>query len=60
MLSWAITFFILAVIAAVLGFGGLAGTFAVAAKWLFLGFIILFLVTLIANIVSGRKTPPPV
>lgn len=59
MLGWALTFFILAVVAAALGFGGLAGTLAWAAKWLFLAFIILLIVTLVANIIGGRRTPPP-
>ncbi|TNE66691.1 MAG: DUF1328 domain-containing protein [Alphaproteobacteria bacterium] len=54
MLGWALTFFILAVLAAALGFGGLAGTFAWAAKMLFVAFIILFIIMLIA----GRRTPP--
>ena len=60
MLNWAITFFILAVIAAVLGFGGVAGTFAWAAKWLFFAFIILLVVSLVVNILNGKKTNPPV
>ena len=59
MLGWALTFFILAVAAAALGFGGLAGTLAWAAKWLFFAFIILFIVTLVANIIGGRRNPPP-
>ena len=35
MLSWAITFLIIAIIAAVLGFGGIAGTATGIAKILF-------------------------
>ena len=54
MLSWAITFLIIALIAAVLGFGGLAGTAVGIAKILFAVFIILFLIALI----MGRRTPP--
>jgi len=34
MLNWVITFFLMAVIAAILGFGGLAGTFASIAQFL--------------------------
>ncbi|MFC3052986.1 DUF1328 domain-containing protein [Kordiimonas pumila] len=59
MLSWALTFFILAIVAAIFGFGGIAGTLAGAAKLLFLAFIILFIVTLIANVIRGKGTPPP-
>lgn len=60
MLSWALTFFLLAVVAGVLGFGGVAGTFAAAAKLLFIAFVILFVLTLIANLLSGKKTNPPI
>lgn len=45
MLSWAITFLIIALIAAVLGFGGIAGSAAWIAQVLFGIFIILFLVS---------------
>src|SRR5688500_9290881 len=53
MLSWAITFLIIALIAAVLGFGGVAGTAAGIAKILFFVFLVLFIVSLI----SGRRGP---
>ena len=54
MLSWALTFLIIALIAAALGFGGIAGTATGIAKVLFLVFIVLFLVSLIAP----RFRPP--
>ena len=54
MLSWAITFLIIALIAAVLGFGGLAGTAIGIAKIIFFVFIVLFAISLI----MGRRTPP--
>lgn len=60
MLNYSITFFILALVAAVFGFGGLAGTLAWAAEWLFFAFIVLFVVSLIANIISGKRINPPV
>jgi uncharacterized membrane protein YtjA (UPF0391 family) len=47
MLSWAITFLVIAIIAAVLGFGGIAGTAAGIAKILFFVFLVLFVVSLI-------------
>lgn len=53
MLSWTITFLVIALIAAVLGFGVIAGTAAAIAKILFFVFVILFLVSLI----TGRRTP---
>lgn len=53
MLSWAITFLIIMLIAAVLGFGALAGTAAFAAKICFFIFLVLFVLSLI----TGRRTP---
>jgi uncharacterized membrane protein YtjA (UPF0391 family) len=54
MISWAITFLIIALVAAILGFGVLAGTAMEIAKILFFVFIVLFIVSLIA----GKRTPP--
>lgn len=51
MLSWAIIFLIIALVAGVLGFGVVAGTAAWIAKVLFVVFLILFLVSLI----GGRR-----
>jgi uncharacterized membrane protein YtjA (UPF0391 family) len=56
MLSWAITFLVIALIAAVLGFGVIAGTAAEIAKILFVLFLILFVVSL----VMGRARTPVV
>jgi uncharacterized membrane protein YtjA (UPF0391 family) len=52
MLGWALTFFIIAILAGVLGFGVIAGTAATIAKILFFLFLVLFVVTLI----TGRRT----
>ena len=41
MLYWAIVFFVIALIAAFFGFGGVAGTATGIAKLLFVGFLIL-------------------
>jgi len=46
-LSWAVIFLVVAIIAAVLGFGFIAGTAAWIAKVLFVIFIILFVISLI-------------
>jgi uncharacterized membrane protein YtjA (UPF0391 family) len=56
MLSWAITFLVIALIAAALGFGGIAGTAAGFAKILFFVFLIMFVVSLI----FGRTRTPVV
>ena len=47
MLGMAITFVILALIAGVLGFVALAGTFAVVAKVLLFVFLALFVISLV-------------
>jgi uncharacterized membrane protein YtjA (UPF0391 family) len=57
MLGWAITFLVIALIAAALGFGGIAGTSAGIAQILFFVFIVLFVVALIARALRGR---PPI
>ena len=53
MFRWGIIFLVIALIAAALGFGGLSGTAAGAAKIVFVVGIILFLVSLF----MGRKRP---
>lgn len=55
MLSWALTFFIVAVISAVLGFTSAAGVTAGIAKVLFFIFLVLTLVALLAGAVRGRS-----
>jgi len=60
MLYWVIVFFIMAVLASVLGFGGLAGTFGQIAQFLALLFVILFVVSLVYSLLSGRRPPPVV
>jgi uncharacterized membrane protein YtjA (UPF0391 family) len=59
MLNYIITFFILAVIAAVFGFGGLASSFAGIAKFLAVVFIVLFIASLIYSMVTGKSANPP-
>lgn len=59
MLNYVIVFFVLAVVAAILGFGGLAADFAGIAKFLALIFIVLFIGSLIYNMVTGRRASPP-
>jgi uncharacterized membrane protein YtjA (UPF0391 family) len=49
MFGWAVTFLIVAIVAALLGFGGLAGTAAWMAKVLFIVGLVLFLVFLVVG-----------
>jgi uncharacterized membrane protein YtjA (UPF0391 family) len=55
MLGYVITFFILAVLASIMGYGGLAADFAGIAQFLALVFVVLFVASLIYNIVTGRR-----
>lgn len=59
MLSWSITFFVIALIAAVLGFTGIAGAAVSIAKVLAIVFLVLFILSLITTIITGRHTTPP-
>ena len=59
MLNYVVTFFILAVLAAFLGFGGLAADFAGIAQFLALIFVVLFVASLIYSMVTGRRANPP-
>ncbi|MCC2602254.1 DUF1328 domain-containing protein [Sphingopyxis yananensis] len=55
MFKWALIFAILALVAGLLGFGGMAGAFAGIAKILFfvgLAFVVLFL---ILAVTAGKK-----
>ncbi|MBL8699839.1 MAG: DUF1328 domain-containing protein [Alphaproteobacteria bacterium] len=58
MLNWVLTFLAAAVIAAMLGFGGIAAGFADIARILFFVFLILLVLTLVMHLVRGRAPPP--
>jgi uncharacterized membrane protein YtjA (UPF0391 family) len=49
MLYWSVVFFVLALVAAVFGFGGIAASATGIAKILFVGFLILAAISLIAG-----------
>lgn len=56
MLYWAGVFFVIAIIAAVFGFGGIAAGAVSIAKILFFIFVVLFLLSLVFGI-SRRGRP---
>jgi uncharacterized membrane protein YtjA (UPF0391 family) len=58
MLHWALTFLVVAIIAAIFGFGGIAATASSIAQILFVVFLALFLVSVIVAMARGR--PPAV
>ncbi|MBX3483633.1 DUF1328 domain-containing protein [Phenylobacterium sp.] len=55
MLGWALTFLVVALIAAVLGFTSVAGAAMGIAKILFFVFLVLFVVSLVMHLVRGRS-----
>ncbi len=59
MLGWAIFFVIVALIAAVLGFGGVAAVSVEFAKIIFWVFLVLFALSLVYALVTGRRPPAP-
>ena len=54
MLSWALGFFILAIVAAFFGFGGIATSAAGIAQVLFVVFLVVFLISLVMGLARGR------
>jgi uncharacterized membrane protein YtjA (UPF0391 family) len=55
MLRWALGFLIVALVAAFLGFSGVASTSMQIAKTLFYVFLVFFLIALVMTLVSGRR-----
>lgn len=58
MFGWALTFLVIALIAAVFGFGGIAGTAMGIAQLIFVIALILFVISLVYGLISGRRPPP--
>jgi uncharacterized membrane protein YtjA (UPF0391 family) len=55
MLSWVVTFLVIALIAGVLGFGGIAGASIEIAKIIFVIALVLFLVSAVVHVSRGRR-----
>jgi uncharacterized membrane protein YtjA (UPF0391 family) len=55
MLYWAIVFFIISVIAGVLGFGGIATASATIAQIFFVLFLFIFLLLVLASVIATDK-----
>src|SRR5882757_737953 len=54
MLSWVVTFLDIALIAGILGFGGIAGASVEIAKTIFFIAVVLFLISAVVGLVRGR------
>jgi uncharacterized membrane protein YtjA (UPF0391 family) len=55
MLRWALIFFVVAIVAAIFGFGNIAGD----AAWIGKILLIVFLVLAIVSLLMGRRTAAP-
>lgn len=55
MLGWVLTFLVVALIAGVLGFGGIAGASVEIAKIIFFIAVVLFLISVIFGAFRGRS-----
>ena len=58
MLYWAAIFFVIAIAAAILGFGGLAASAAGISKILFIIFITLFVISALFGVTRSRRSGP--
>jgi uncharacterized membrane protein YtjA (UPF0391 family) len=54
MLSWVVTFLVIALIAGILGFGGVAGVSIEIAKTIFFIAVVLFLISAVVGLARGR------
>jgi len=54
MLSWVVTFLVIALIAGILGFGGIAGASVEIAKAIFFIAVLLFLISVVVGLARGR------
>ncbi|UUL82956.1 DUF1328 family protein [Sphingomonas qomolangmaensis] len=55
MIRWAVIFLVIGLVMAVLGFGGIGGTFIEIAKILFFIAVAIFVVLLVLGLVAGKK-----
>jgi uncharacterized membrane protein YtjA (UPF0391 family) len=54
MLKWALIFFVISIIAGVLGFSGIAAGAATIAKWLFFIALAIFVLLLALALIAGE------
>lgn len=55
MLKWAVVFLLIAIVAGVFGFGGIAAASATIAKILFGIFLVLFIGALVIGLATGSR-----
>jgi uncharacterized membrane protein YtjA (UPF0391 family) len=55
LLKWALIFFVISIIAAIFGFGGISAAAADIARVLFFIFVVIFVVLLVLGLVLARR-----
>ena len=55
MLYWAVVFLVIALVAALFGFGGIASAAAGIAKFLFFLFVFVFVILLVMGLIGRRR-----
>jgi len=55
LLKWALIFFVISIIAAIFGFGGISAAAADIARVLFFIFVVIFVVLLVLGLVLSRR-----
>jgi uncharacterized membrane protein YtjA (UPF0391 family) len=55
LLKWALIFFLISIVAAIFGFGGIAAASADMARILFYIFVAIFLVLLVLGLLAARS-----
>lgn len=56
MLYWALVFFLVAILAAIFGFGGITAAALGISRILFFIFLVLFVISLVVGLKGGRPT----
>lgn len=59
MLAWAVTFLVVALIAAIFGFGGIVAFAVDAAQIIFFVAIVLFAISAVVALIRGRSPTAP-
>lgn len=59
MLHWALGFFVVAIVAAIFGFGGIASGAAELARICFFFFVVAFVASLVWHLLVDRRSGPP-
>jgi uncharacterized membrane protein YtjA (UPF0391 family) len=55
MLRWAMTFLVIAIVAALFGFGGIAASSVGFARILFVLFLVGFVITMLMHVLTGKR-----